>query len=170
MKSFANFTVYIVTLPNNIVKFLAKGPREYVGRESDQYSTNVLFHNNHEAFHLQRFLASYTIYLSTAPSDGPASVTVDTITPNSITVQWEEVPCLDQNGQITGYTVVARNSGEDDGVVNVNDGNARAATVYGLNPNTQYDVSIAAVNRAGTGPATSISVQTKGEHVVYIMG
>ena len=58
-------------------------------------------------------------YLSTAPSSGPASVTVGTVTANSITVQWEEVPCLHLNGEITGYTVVARTSGEDDRVVDV---------------------------------------------------
>ena len=75
------------------------------------------------------------------------------------------MPCLHRNGEITGYTVVARTSGEDDNVFNVNDGSARAATFSGLNFNTQYIVLVAAVNNASTGPATSISVETAGESV-----
>ena len=109
-------------------------------------------------------LATVYVPLSTAPSAGPASVAAGTVTTNSITVQWEEVPCLHCNGEITGYTVVARTSGEDERVVNVNDGNARSATVSGLTPITQYTVLMAAVNSAGTGPATSIDVETGGEH------
>ena len=107
------------------------------------------------------------VILSTAPSSGPASVTVGTVTANSITVQWEEVPCLHRNGEITGYTVVARTSGEDDRVVDVNDGSARAATVSGLNTNTQYSVGVAAVNSAGTGPYSDIIVGTLGKYVVH---
>ena len=100
--------------------------------------------------------------LSTVPSSTVISLSAGTVTARSITVQWEEVPCLHRNGEITGYTVVARTSGEDERVVNVNDGNARSATVSGLTPNTEYTVSVAAVNSAGTGPATSIVVETKG--------
>ena len=107
------------------------------------------------------FLLCY-VFLSTAPT-GTLSLSPGTVTTNSITVQWEEVPCLHRNGEITGYTVVARTSGEDNRVVNVNDGNARSATVSGLTPITQYTVSVAAVNSAGTGPATSIDVETGGE-------
>ena len=104
------------------------------------------------------FLLCY-VFLSTAPT-GTLSLSPGTVTTNSITVQWEEVPCLHRNGEITGYTVVTRTSGEDDRVVN--DGNARSATVSGLTPNTQYTVLVAAVNSAGTGPATSIDIETGG--------
>ena len=104
--------------------------------------------------------------LSPAPSAGPTSVTAGTVTANSITVQWEEVPCLHRNGEITGYTIVARTSGEDDRVVNVNDGNARSAIVSELTSETQYTVSVAAVNGAGTGPASSIDIETPGEYEI----
>ena len=99
--------------------------------------------------------------LSTVPSAGPASVTAGTVTTNSITVQWEEVPCLHRNGEITGYTVVARN-GMTENTEFVN-GDARSATVSELEPSTQYTVLVAAVNGAGTGPSTSIIVETGGE-------
>ena len=107
------------------------------------------------------------MFLSPAPSAGPASVTAGTVTANSITVQWEEVPCLHRNGEITGYTVVARTNGEVVKSVDV-DVDGREATVSGLNPNTLYSVSVAAVNSAGTGPDTSIDVETPGECVVHI--
>ena len=100
--------------------------------------------------------------LSTAPSDGPASVTASTVTTNSITVQWEEVPCLHRNGEITGYTVVARTSGEVVKLVEVDDG--REATISGLNPRTIYNVAVAAINSAGTGPFINITVETAGEY------
>ena len=103
------------------------------------------------------------VFLSPAPSGGPASVTAGNVTANSITVQWEEVPCLHRNGEITDYTVIARTSGEVVQSDDVDDG--REATVSGLNPNTQYSVSVAAVNSAGTSPATSIDIETPGERV-----
>ena len=106
-------------------------------------------------------------FLSPAPSAGPASVMAGTVTANSITVQWEEVPCLHRNGEITGYTVVARTSGEVIKSVDVDVDGGREATVSGLTPNTQYSVSVAAVNSAGTGPASSIDVETPGEYVAH---
>ena len=106
------------------------------------------------------------MFLSTAPSAGPASLSPATVTFNSITVQWEEVPCLHHNGEITDYRIMARASGGEDRAVNVNDGNARTATVSGLNSNTLYTISVTAVNSAGTGPATNINVDTPGRYVV----
>ena len=104
--------------------------------------------------------------LSPAPSDGPASVTAGIVTANSITVQWEEVPCLHRNGEITGYTVVAAISGEVVGSVDVDVDDGREATVSGLTPNTMYNVAVAAVNSAGTGPFNGIIVETAGEYIV----
>ena len=99
--------------------------------------------------------------LSTAPSVGPASVMVVTVTTNSITVQWEEVPCLHRNGEITGYVIVARIRTTD--ITEFVNGDARSATVSGLTPITQYTVLVAAVNGAGTGQPISIIVETGGE-------
>ena len=76
--------------------------------------------------------------------------------------------CLDRNGEITGYIVEAITSGEVVRTVNVNDSDARRATVTYLNSSTQYTVEVAAVNSAGAGPSTGIAVQTEGEHSVYL--
>ena len=104
---------------------------------------------------------------STAPSGSPTEINEVAVTPNTLTVQWGEVPCLHRNGEITGYIVEAITSGEVVRTVNVNDSDARRATVTGLNSSTQYTVQVAAVNSAGAGPSTGIAVQTEGEHSVY---
>ena len=49
--------------------------------------------------------------------------------------------------------------------MNVNDGSAREATVSGLNPSTEYTVTLQAVNSAGSGPIRSIAIETPGESV-----
>ena len=98
------------------------------------------------------------VLLSTAPSGPPASITLVTVTLNSATVQWGEVLCPQRNGEITGYTVTG---GMVEGTASV-DVDARQATISGLTPSTQYTVSVAAVNSAGTGPTTTLPVETPG--------
>ena len=71
------------------------------------------------------------------------------------------MPCLHRNGEITGYTVVARIGTTD--ITEFVNGDARSATVSGLEPSTQYTVLVAAVNGAGTSEPTSIIVETGGE-------
>ena len=103
------------------------------------------------------------VLLSTVPSGAPGPITLITVTPNSATVQWGEVPCLQRNGETTDYTVTVTNSGGMvEGTASV-DVDARQATISGLTPSTQYTVSVAAVNSAGTGPPTTLSVETPGE-------
>ena len=69
---------------------------------------------------------------------------------------------MDRNGEITGYTVNAALSGMVVATENVNGGSARRGTVSGLNPSTEYFVTVAAVNSAGTGPFSGISIETAG--------
>ena len=80
------------------------------------------------------------------------------------------MPCLHRNGEITGYTVVATISGEVVKSVEVDVNDGRGATMFGLNPITNYSFAVAAVNSAGTGPYRSIIVETAGEciHVVTL--
>ena len=110
---------------------------------------------------------SWFVLSSTAPTGAPDGVSEVYVTANSITVQWGEVPCTHQNGEITGYTVEARISGTLIRTVNVNDGSAREATVSGLNPTTAYTVTVAAVNSVGSGPIRSIVIETPGESVWF---
>ena len=92
------------------------------------------------------------------PPDGISEVSV---TANRITVQWGEVPCIDRNGEITGYTVDVTLSGMVVRTENV-DGSARRGTVSGLTPSTEYTVTVAAVNSVGSGPFSGITITTAG--------
>ena len=69
---------------------------------------------------------------------------------------------MDRNGEITGYTVNATLSGMAVATENVNYGSAREGTVSGLTPSTEYTVTVAAVNSAGTGPFSGITIATAG--------
>ena len=69
---------------------------------------------------------------------------------------------MDRNGEITGYTVEVTLSGMVVATENVNDGSAREGTVSGLTPSTEYTVTVAVVNSAGTGSFSVISITTAG--------
>ena len=100
--------------------------------------------------------------VSTAPSGSPSSFRRAAVTPNNITVQWREIPCLSRNGVITGYIVRAFRNGRVERTVSVG-GSTLGATISGLIPSTTYTVQVAGVNSAGTGPFTSsISIRTEG--------
>ena len=103
---------------------------------------------------------------SSAPTDSPMP-REGTVTARSITIEWDELPCLDRNGVITSYIVEARAGGEADRTVNVNDGSSRKATLSGLTPSTAYTVSLQAVNSADSGPIRSITIETPGESVWF---
>ena len=82
----------------------------------------------------------------------------------SITVCWEELPCFDQNGHITGYSVrygvVGTNISSEP--INVPDG--VQTIISGLLPSTEYWIQVAAVNSAGTGDYSDFIIQeTDGE-------
>ncbi|CAI8022444.1 Receptor-type tyrosine-protein phosphatase delta, partial [Geodia barretti] len=85
-----------------------------------------------------------------APSGPPTSVRNGTITPTSITVKWDEVPCLHRNGRITGYMVHVESIGQNDKMFNV--GDIRETAILELMPSTEYTVQVAAVNIIGRGP------------------
>ena len=103
---------------------------------------------------------------SSAPTDSPVP-REGTVTANSITIEWDEMPCLDRNGVITGYIVEARAGGTLIRTVNVNDGSAREATLSGLNPSTEYTVSLQAVNSAIETPGESVWFPLTYYHTMF---
>ena len=104
--------------------------------------------------------------ISPAPSAAPTNVRMTGVTSTSVTVRWGKVPCIKQNGDITGYSVLVMASGENDRIETVDD--VREATISGLTPSTEYTVSVAAVNSQDTGPYSDGIVQsTNGKLVHY---
>ena len=103
-----------------------------------------------------------------APSAGPSSVSVADVTPSTITVQWESVPCIHQNGDITGYSVQygVMGSGNKETV----ETSETEITLSSLTPETEYQIIVAAVNIEGIGVSTNTSATTSaGRIAVHII-
>ena len=85
----------------------------------------------------------------------------------ALTVQWEGVPCIEQNGDIRGYTVRVLESGEmerDEDVV----GDVTQVTISELTPSTTYSIQVAAVNNEDIGPYSDlITINTPDSELYY---
>ena len=79
------------------------------------------------------------------------------MTETSISIQWDEIECLEQNGAITSYSVSL--NGNPPSTV---PSNTREFALTGLSPQTSYTVSVLGTNAQGNGPSRSITVQTVG--------
>ena len=99
--------------------------------------------------------------LSPVPSAPPAGLTAFDVPPISFSVQWENVPCIQRNGDITGYSVrygVLGNGGmETPTMVGPDD---LMINLTGLVPDTSYLVQVAGVNGEGVGVYGEITVTT----------
>ena len=88
--------------------------------------------------------------MTPAPSAVPTNVNVSEVTYSNITVQWGTVPCIHRNGDITGYIVRYWSQ-----TPSVSGGSVTETTISNLTPSTTYNIRVAAVNNAGTGPFSS---------------
>ena len=95
----------------------------------------------------------YTMNFYIAPTGPPRDVTPST-TSRSVSVSWSTIECIEQNGEITNYTVVFHGA-VIPGEVNVME---RTFTASGLTPHTNYTFRVAGVNSNGTGPYSMIIV------------
>ena len=88
----------------------------------------------------------------TAPSAPPSSVTVTDVTSSTISVQWGNVPCIHQNGDITGYSVQYEEIGSGKTqTMEVSGASTTQTTISGLTPSTNYSVQVAAESIGGIG-------------------
>ena len=93
-------------------------------------------------------------------------MTVTSVSSSTLTVQWGSVPCIHQNGEITGYTIQygAMGSGDKETV----ETSETEVTLSSLTPETNYEISVAAVNTEGTGVSENISATTSAGSCTYI--
>ena len=93
-----------------------------------------------------------------APSAGPLAVSVVGVTSSAITVMWGSVPCIHQNGDITGYSVQygVMGSGNKETVKT----SETEITLSSLTPEMEYQISVAALNTEGIGVSTNTSATT----------
>ena len=100
-----------------------------------------------------------------APSAAPTNVRMTGVTSTSITVRWGKIPCIERNGDITGYIVQYGSQTQS-----VSGGSVTETTISNLTPSTTYNVQVAAMNDADTGPfSSSLSIMTSGimDHIQY---
>ena len=98
------------------------------------------------------------ITFSPAPSAAPDDLTFLSSTSSSITLQWKAVPCIHQNGNITGYMIEYEEVNVGGWTLIVG-GQKEMTTgsITGLRPLIHYDIRVAAINSAGIGPFTNSS-------------
>ncbi len=79
----------------------------------------------------------------------------------SITISWQPLNCLLQNGQITQYSITYTEVGMNRLVESVNqDSDVLMYTANVLNPGTTYQFQVAARNSIGLGPYAAITATT----------
>ena len=87
------------------------------------------------------------------PSGSPHSLEAMFVQSTEVSLRWREVPCVQQNGPITGYVVrYYPTCGADRGVQQNRSVVTTCDIIDGLTPNTEYSFQAAAVNVNGTGP------------------
>ena len=73
----------------------------------------------------------------------------------SILVEWNEVPAVEQNGIITGYTITYKSQTQNDnGTVEVN-GSVRETELTNLKKFVKYNITVFASTVKGGGPASN---------------
>ena len=84
-----------------------------------------------------------------APSASPENIHISNRMTFSLTVEWSPVPCVHQNGNITGYTIIYHMPDNDQ---KYNESSSETMFVIpDLQPSTTYVISVAAVNSEGIG-------------------
>ena len=106
------------------------------------------------------------VHAYAAPTGTPTITTAIAINENTAFISWKQVDCFMQNGFITHYNVTIVRSGDTIYSNNLSLSNEIETTLMEMfQSNMNYNVSVAAVNSAGTGPSTSSLIQTSGYHI-----
>ena len=86
---------------------------------------------------------------------------IDEITVFTITVKWDPVDCMYQNGVITGYIIqYYKQDRKNETMVNATTTSMLEYTITDLQPLTVYVIEVAAVNDAGIGIYGNIIAKT----------
>ena len=91
-----------------------------------------------------------------APSSAPQGLSVLNVMATSVVLTWNELDCLQRNGDITGYMIRY----DRDSRLISDSSSTIAYTVEELIPFTEYSFSVAAVNSVGTGPFSEQTATT----------
>lgn len=95
--------------------------------------------------------------ICTAPSAPPTGVSVNIVSPYSISISWEPPPSDAQNGKILHYTVRVM-TGEDGSSASFSTTTELEMTLESLHPNYEYQISVAATTVAEGPYSPEVSV------------
>ena len=90
------------------------------------------------------------------PSGPPQSLMVTSVTVSNITIQWEEVDCVQRNGRISSYFLMYTVDGESMQTSTTD----KMFTAVGLQPRTNYTFTVVASHSHLIGSPASITVET----------
>ena len=97
--------------------------------------------------------------ISLVPADAPASLQVSVLNASSVSLSWS--PPLTPYGIIVSYTILAQpDSNYSTNTTTIVVGPVSSAIVEELLPNTNYNFSVAAATRVGTGPYAGVTAMT----------
>ena len=134
-----------------------------IGNETSETITEMTLTSG-EIWNIWDNTSINSIVLFSAPTATPESVITPSVTSSTITVQWGMVPCIHQNGPITGYSVRygVMGSGSTQ-TVTVSGASETETSISDLMPSTTYDVQVVGMNGDGTGVYSStVSALTRG--------
>ncbi len=109
---------------------------------------------------MQLHVFSLTVVLFTVPASAPLYSTGEFINSTALNISWIAPLIQDQNGVLLGYNVTY-NSSQDDLQETFVGGTS--VDLFGLEEFTKYTITIGAFTVNGTGPTTSIVVQTDSD-------
>lgn len=94
--------------------------------------------------------------IGTVPASPPSNVTASVLSSTAIMVNWDAVPPIDQNGDITAYEVLYQIVDTSDGVLlsnttRIEEGTA-SVVLTDLEEFVNYTISIRAYTGVGEGP------------------
>ena len=97
--------------------------------------------------------------ISPVPSASPKNTMIDNTTVFTITLKWEPVDCMYQNGKITEYIIQYHPQDRENETIN--DTTVMLEfTITDLQPYTVYVIRVAAVNDAGIGVYGTLTAET----------
>ena len=87
-----------------------------------------------------------------------------------MSVSWNEVPCIGQNGPITGYLLYCTDMNLNDTVdFNITADDFQQYSLSGLTPYTNYTVTVRAYNDVAIGPTSNETMQQTVESGKYTL-
>ncbi len=103
------------------------------------------------------------MYNYTVPSSSPSNVSATAVSSTVISVMWQEVAAIDQNGNITVYEVTYNGEFDVMNQSNFTDGNTQVLNITGLDEFADYTISVRAYTSMGPGPYSPIALVTTDE-------